>query len=646
MVDPMTRAILPPRGAEWLETDGLGGFATGTVEGERTRRYHALLVSARTPPTGRVAWVKGADATVVAAGHATKLGSQRYAPGILDGGQADIVGFHVDPWPTWTFALPGGMRLTQELFMPRGRPVVVLRWCLTGAEGGLLRWRPTLSGLGYHALLREGPQLPFRSEVRPGVVTWVGQGALVRCLHTGRWRDAPFWYRRFLYEEERARGFDHEEDLASPGELELPLGPEPAWVVLVGPGDDGSNPFDPSTATTPRAVAEVLMESEARRRSGFPDSWSRAADAYLVERGSGCTLVAGYPWFTDWGRDTFIAMRGLCLATGRLDAARDILLAWSREVSGGMLPNRFADAGEREFNAVDASLWFVVAVGEYLRLRARSAGDIPERRDLQEAVDAILKGYLGGTRYGIGVDVDGLVRAGEAGVQLTWMDAKIDDRVITPRTGKPVEIQALWLNALDVASEWNPAWGAWIHRGRASWIERFWDEDRGHLLDVVDADHVPGRVDATCRPNQILAVGGLPVALLDGGRARRVVDTVETRLWTPNGLRTLAPDDPRYRGRYEGGPIARDEVYHQGTAWPWLLGPFVEAWVRVRGGGADVRRAATTRFLDPLLRAGHGYGLGHLPEIADGDPPHQPRGCPFQAWSLGEALRLKLVVLS
>jgi glycogen debranching enzyme len=209
-----------------------------------------------------------------------------------------------------------------------------------------------------------------------------------------------------------------------------------------------------------------------------------------------------------------------------------------------------------------------------------------------------------------------------------------------------VEIQALWLNALDVASEWNPAWGAWIHRGRASWIERFWDEQRGHLLDVVDVDHVPGRVDATCRPNQILAVGGLPVALLDGDRARRVVDTVETRLWTPNGLRTLAPDDPRYRGRYEGGPIARDEAYHQGTAWPWLLGPFVEAWVRVRGGGADVRHAATTRFLDPLLRTGQGYGLGHLPEIADGDPPHQPRGCPFQAWSLGEALRLKLVVLS
>ncbi len=308
-----------------------------------------------------------------------------------------------------------------------------------------------------------------------------------------------------------------------------------------------------------------------------------------------------------------------------------------------MLPNRFPDGGDApEFNAVDASLWFVVAAQELLDTAARGGATVrtAERAALEAAIDAIVAGYAAGTRHRIHLDGDGLLAAGEPGVQLTWMDAKLGDWVVTPRIGKPVEVQALWLNALRIAGHRTPAWNDVYARGRAAFEARFWDEARGHLADVVDVDHVQGTTDPRCRPNQILAVGGLPYPTLDGARARRLVDTVERRLLTPMGLRSLAPDEPGYVPRYDGGPRERDGAYHQGTVWPWLIGPFVEAWVRVRGGGAEARREARTRFLAPLVAHARDVGFGHLPEVADGDPPHRAGGCPAQAWSLGEVLRL------
>jgi predicted glycogen debranching enzyme len=364
----------------------------------------------------------------------------------------------------------------------------------------------------------------------------------------------------------------------------------------------------------------------------------------VVRRGAGRTLVAGYPWFTDWGRDTFIALRGICLASKRLDLAGEILLEWASAVWDGMLPNRFPDRGdEPEFNAVDASLWYAVAVGEYLQLARPPAG---VRTRLEDAVRAILDGHVKGTRYGIRADADGLLAAGEPGVQLTWMDARIGERVVTPRIGKPVEVQGLWINALRLASGADEGWRRLAERAAASFGERFWNERAGCLYDVVDVDHVPGTADASLRPNQILAVGGLPHALLDGARARCVVDKVEAQLWTPLGLRSLAPHEAGYCGRYEGGPHERDGAYHQGTVWPWLAGPFVEAWLRVRGATPAARREARERFLTPLLAHLGEAGLSHVSEIADAEPPHAPRGCPFQAWSVGEALRLSLVVLA
>jgi predicted glycogen debranching enzyme len=282
--------------------------------------------------------------------------------------------------------------------------------------------------------------------------------------------------------------------------------------------------------------------------------------------------------------------------------------------------------------------------------RAAAAPSAAERRQLLEAVEAILAGHAAGTRHGIAVADDGLLAAGERGVQLTWMDAKIGDWVVTPRTGKAVEVQALWLNALAAGVELGTAsarrWQALLARGRAAFVARFWDAGRHHLHDVVDVDHQAGTADATFRPNQILAVGGLPLCLLDGERARAVVDAVEAQLYTPLGLRSLAPGQPGYQPRYAGAMRARDAAYHQGTVWPWLLGPFVEAWVRVRGDDQAVRREARQRFLPPLQAHLNEAGLGHVTEVADAEAPHHPGGCPFQAWSVGELLRLSQVVLA
>jgi predicted glycogen debranching enzyme len=640
--------------AEWLEADGLGGFASGTVSGVRTRRYHALLLAARTPPTGRMVLVNGFDAFLDGAGGSVAISSQEYLPDVLHpDGASRLVGFTAEPWPRWTWALPGGARLEQELFVVHGAALTALAWRLVTADGlaprppSILRVRPFLSGRDYHALHRENDAFRFEPAAQgdPWVLRPYPDVPAVLWRANASFAFDPQWYRSFRYEEERARGLDFVEDLASPGELRFDLATgEAIWLVAAQGSEEALAPARPLSGR----MAE-LRAAERARRASFPSPRARAADAYVVRRGTGRTLVAGYPWFTDWGRDTFIALRGLCLATGRLEIAREILLEWAGAVSAGMLPNRFPDHGEApEFNSVDASLWFAVAVAELLAEAEAASAPLPaaERERLEGAVEAILEGFAKGTRFGIRVDEDGLVAAGEPGVQLTWMDAKVGDHVVTPRTGKPVEVQALWVNALHLAGRRSARWGRLAARAAASFAERFWNEAGGFLHDVVDVDHRPGRVDASFRANQILAAGGLPVALVEGDRARRVVDAVERRLWTPLGLRSLAPGEPGYAGRYAGGVAERDGAYHQGTVWPWLLGPFVEAWVRVRGATPQAKREARERFLTPLLAHLDAAGLGHVSEIADGDPPHAPRGCPFQAWSLGELLRLGERVLA
>jgi predicted glycogen debranching enzyme len=635
--------------AEWLETDGRGGFASGTVVGVRTRRYHALLLVATTPPTGRMVLVNGFEAWVTTPRGTFALTSQRYAPGVVHpDGAHRIERFEPDPWPQWTYRLEDGTVVQQEVLVPPSASAVVVAWRLAEpAVGVTLAARPLLSGRDYHALHRENPAFRFDAAVSHERVEWrpyPGVPGIV-ARSNARYAHRPEWYRNFEYEAERARGLDCMEDLAAPGIFTWDLSSgEAVWVLAAAGAPDDS----PRTGESVTSTVRRWRAAEASRR-GTSSGLARSAGAYPVRRGEGRTIIAGYPWFTDWGRDTFIAMRGLCLATGRLDAARDILVQWAGAESEGMLPNRFPDAGERpEFNAVDASLWFIVAVHDFLEASAARAWPVTsaDRDALRTAVDAILDGYMQGTRYDIRCGADGLLAAGEPGVPLTWMDARVGGQAVTPRVGKPVEVQALWLNALRIGNAFSPRRLAVFRGGSRAFRARFWHEAGGHLHDVVDVDHRPGAVDASFRPNQVLAVGGLPLPLLTGTRARRVLDAVEARLLTPMGLRSLAPEDSAYVPHYQGDARERDAAYHQGTVWPWLIGPFAEAWVRARGGTAAAKREARARFLAPLLQHLDEAGVGHISEIADGDPPHTPRGCPFQAWSLGEALRLDLAVLA
>ncbi|HVN29023.1 MAG TPA: amylo-alpha-1,6-glucosidase [Candidatus Binataceae bacterium] len=614
---------------EWLEADGLGGFVSGTASGIRTRRYHAILLAATAPPSGRMVLVNGFEAWIESDGQNVALTSQRYGNDVVAGDGANrIREFTIDPWPRWIYALPDGREIEHGVIVQPGRVATILCWRLLKGSEGTLAMRPLMSGRDYHSMHHENGGFNFTPDVHEGRIVFRPYHGVrgVAFQTTARYEHQPDWYRNFFYTEEQARGLDCFEDLASPGVFRWDLSKGEATLTI-------------ALEDEPSANVARIEKDETARRAKFSSRLARAADAYIVKRRDGKTIIAGYPWFTDWGRDTFISMRGLCIASGRLDDARSILLEWSGAVSEGMLPNRFPDYGEApEYNAVDASLWYIVAVYEFLRAQPKVSD--AERKQLLASINAILGGYSKGTRYNIRCDNDGLIAAGQPGVQLTWMDAKIGDWVVTPRIGKPVEIQALWLNALKIASALDDKWKSLFERGKASFVARFWNEARGFLNDVVDSDHAAGKIDASLRPNQIFAVGGLPFPILEGEQARRIVEVVEKSLVTPIGLRSLAPDEPGYKPHYGGDSWERDFAYHQGTVWPWLMGAFIEAWVRMRGETAAAKAEARKKFLAPMLAQLDGAGLGHLPEIADAEPPHTPRGCPFQAWSVAEALRV------
>ena len=636
--------------AEWLESDGLGGFASGTVCGRRTRRYHAILLTATEPPSGRMVLVNGFDASLETTSGRHWLSSQFYAPDVVAPDGANFLEmFACDPWPRWRYQFPDGTRLEQQLFVPRGSSVVALRWHLLAAPEGevTLHVRPFLSGRGYHMLHHENPDFRTAADQEGDEVRWQPYDGVpgITAKSNGCYEHQPTWYRSFLYEQERARGLDDTEDLLAPGVFSWSL--EKCEAILFFAAE-GYEQHVRSWGADASAAFAAIRDREQQRRGAFRSKLHRAADSYIVSGRGGKTILAGFPWFTDWGRDTFIALRGLCLATGRLPDARDILVAWAGTVDRGMLPNLFPDEGSQpEFNSVDASLWYIIACHDYLQAMQRAGQRVAasDRKALEGAIEAILQGYSQGTRYQIHRSDDGLLAAGEPGVQLTWMDAKVGDWVVTPRIGKPVEVQALWLNALAIGSQQNKDWKSHFEMGRTAFESRFWNPATGSLFDVVDPDHKPGTVDDAFRPNQIFAVGGLPRPLMKGQKARQIVDAVEARLWTRLGLRSLAPGSADYAPHYQGGVLQRDGSYHQGTVWPWLAGPFIEAWARVRGNTGEVRRVARERFLPGLEAHLDVAGIGHVSEIADADSPHTPRGCPFQAWSLGEMLRISHGVL-
>jgi predicted glycogen debranching enzyme len=637
---PFAAAI--PADAEWLEADGLGGFASGPVSGPRTRRYHALLLTATTPPTGRIVQVNGIEAHVESEAGLVPLTTNHYLPDVLHPeGWRQLAGFDREPWPTWLFRIAADTTIRQETLVARNTCETVLRWLSTGSQPCRLRVRLLMSGRDYHSLHRENTTFNFAPRIQSGNVCWHPYPSLpaVSAFTNATYAHEPLWFRNITYSAERDRGLDHVEDLASPGTFtwSLAAGEEAVLILRSGSG------------LNVRAAqhASQLIELERARRTNTASPLDIAADSYLVDRGAGHTLLAGFPWFTDWGRDTFIAMRGLVIARGRLREGAAILTAWANALSEGMLPNRFLDAGgAAEYNSVDSSLWFIIAGHEFLTAAERANYPLTARIEsrLLQAFDDILTAYEGGTRYGIAADVDGLLRAGAPGLQLTWMDAKVGDTVITPRIGKPVEIQALWINALRIGGMRSTRWAELERYARSSFAARFPNPANGGLFDVVDVDHISEAVDARVRPNQILAVGGLPFAVVEGPLAQAVVRLVESELLTPLGLRSLHRADPDYHPKYSGTPWDRDSAYHQGTVWPWLLGPFVEAWLRVNKDRPDAAGEAHRRFVAPLLEHLESAGLGHVSEITDAEAPHTPRGCPFQAWSLGELIRLQAVL--
>ena len=623
---------------EWLLADGAGGYACSTITGQNTRRYHGLLIAAT--ERGRLLLLSKFEDSVGVRGKWYPLSTNQYPGVIHPAGWQYLVEFRLDPVPVFRFVVEGCV--VEKTVMPvRGRPagLVCYRY-LEGREPLRVRALPLVNFRDHHSDTRRGA---VRFDFQPtadGRGVEVIYSALGRSLFilasAGGFSAQPRWYENMEYAREMERGLAHREDHFCPGRLEAELSPGNEWTLSFALGEMPA--FEPRSILASESARIRGTENASGIKDGFVHRLSRAADDFIIRLppAAGHSIVAGYPWFWEWGRDAMIALPGLLLVTRRFAEARSVLSRFASAMRAGLLPNRFMEGGVgTDYNTVDASLWFVYAAWKYFAY----TGDAEFMEQLRPRLEEVIRCYRAGTDYGIGVGADGLVRAGSPGLQLTWMDAKVGEWVVTPRHGAPVEVNALWYNALrslsDLCGElgWKASdYGALAEKVEESFLPNFWNEERGCLYDV--AGPVP---DTSIRPNQILAAS-LPFPVLRIDKAQSVVSVVWQVLWTPYGLRTLAPGAPGYRGRYEGDMGARDAAYHQGTVWPWLMGPFASAWVRVHGGTKAARREAG-RFFRAIENHLDEAGLGTVSEIFDGDPPHLPRGCIAQAWSVGELLR-------
>lgn len=626
---------------EWLETNGLGGFSSSTVIGAHTRRYHGLFSSARKAPVDRQILLSRFDETIFLGDEAFDLATIKYEGAIYPRGYIFQSSFKLGYFPVFEYEIKG-IRLRKTIFMPNGLDAVILKYeVLEANEEFCMGMRPLLAPRSIHDVTYANPDIHHNVEWNGH--TWAvnpygDNNHLHISLPDAHFEHAPSWYFRFAYAKEEERGMESIEDLFTYGQFFKKLnGAQSFYVVISGQGEIKEDP-------------EVLFQQELERRKGLiakapgTSGWSRrlalAADQFIASRGNGhSTIIAGYPWFTDWGRDTMIALPGLCLSTGRAEIARDILEEFSSHISEGMIPNRFPDDGTApEYNTIDASLWFFVAAYQYVK----ASGDKAFGKEvLLPSLQKIISAHVSGTRYGIRMTEDHLLTGGEAGVQLTWMDAKVDDWVVTPREGKCVEINALWYNAwkiygefLKIAGEQEEARSvnAKARAIKKSFSDQFWNAELECLYDYIDEQGAHDEI----RPNQIFAVS-LPFPLLSPKKAEQTLAKVEQDLYTPNGLRSLSPKDPNYRGIYKGDRYERDGAYHQGTVWSWLLGPYMEALIKVRG---EQGRKQAKDALHGLMSHLYQSGMGSVSEIFDGNFPHAARGCFAQAWSISEPLRI------
>lgn len=627
---------------EWLETNGIGGFASSTIIGANTRRHHALLVAALRPPVERYVMVSKFEERVVVNRTESFLCSNLYPGTVYPHGFNIQREFRLRPWPTFRYAT-ADFDLERTVTMVHGENTTIVGYHNRRSNGPLtLCVRPLLACRDYNAIIRRNDRVRWDVEHSKVTVSVQPVAELPR-IYFHVWGTAmecepkPDWYYRFVYPVEEERGLDYEEDLFTLFELRGRLLPGQSAHLIIT--TDRKTPPQP----------EALLSAERERRQRLlvdPDPVRQAlvfaADQFISRRGRDYqTVLAGYPWFTDWGRDTMIALPGLTLNTRRLPLARQILATFAHYCDRGQIPNVFPDTGETpEYNTVDASLWFVVAVWRYWRAM-QNAEDV---RPLLPALRDVMRHYREGTRYEIRADTDGLITAGTAGSQLTWMDVKVDGYVPTPRHGKPVEINALWLNAHLMMAELEEKVDGNIHaavqlRKAADQIagafqRAFWNDAGGYLFDVVREDFR----DPAIRPNQLFAVS-LPFSPLTEPQQQAVLEVVTKHLLTPYGLRTLSPQHEKYVGRYTGNRWQRDCAYHQGTVWPWLMGAFGDAYLRVNGSG-KTQKAKLRELLQPLVDHLREAGLGTISEIFDGDPPHRPVGCIAQAWSVAEVLRI------
>lgn len=626
-------------GDEWLETNGLGGWAGSSVIGCHTRRYHGLLTAATKPPTERTVLLSKLDETIITGNGKFELGVNDYGNTIHPKGNQYLASFSKELFPQWTYEVDG-IRLKKTIAMIHEENTVVIIYDVEKAKKPFcMELLPLMAGRFYHSLQHAGEQMHWDVDFANGQFHNRPDGQLDVYIYVpgSAYQHKPGWFNNFNYAVEKYRGQDFTEDLFNHGVFSVDLKKGDSLGIIL------------STADTTGRNAHQLLAGESLRRqlllNDQPDDQTiqqlvLAADQFIVKRGDDLkTIIAGYHWFTDWGRDTMISLPGLCLSTGRFDDAKKIIAAFAKVVDLGMLPNRFQDNGEApEYNNVDGTLWYFIAVYKYLQATN-------DKKFVLEEILPVLKNIIDwhykGTRYNIHVDDDGLLYSGEEGVQLTWMDARIGDWVVTPRRGKPVEIQALWYNALmiyenlltlnheEISAAGILEKAALVKR---SFTEQFWYAAGNYLYDVIDGENK----DASLRPNQLFAASP-PFALIEGRKAKAVLKIVTEKLYTPVGLRSLPADDERYVPVYGGDAWHRDASYHQGTVWSWLLGAYIDCVMKL---GSKDPKGKSKKLLKAFAYHLNEACIGTVSEIFDAEAPHHPRGCVAQAWGVGELLRV------
>jgi predicted glycogen debranching enzyme len=624
---------------EWLEANGLGGWASSSIIGAHTRRYHGLLVAAIVPPAERIVLLSKLDETIVTGDKRIELGANLYMTDVIaPDGHHFLNSFIKDFFPQWEYEAEG-IKLKKTIAMVHGENTVLIIYdVIKATQPFTLELLPLMAARGYHSLNHEGPQMHWDADFNNGVFHNQPDGKNNVFINVPRstYQHTPRWFNNFQYSIEQYRGLDYTEDLFNHGTFSVELKQGDSLGIIVSTEDAAE-----------RNAHELLSKETLRRKlliSDQPEDETvqqlvLAADQFIVKRGEDLkTVIAGYHWFTDWGRDTMISLPGLCLSTGRYEDAKKILSAFAKTVSQGMLPNRFPDNSEEpEYNNADGTLWYFIAVNKYLE----ATGDKDfVLNEILPVLKDIIDWHYKGTRYNLHATDDGLLFAGEEGQQLTWMDARIGNRVVTPRMGKPVEIQALWYNALRIFAELLQLNGqendAFImnesaDKAKQGFEQQFWYAEGNYLYDNIDRE---GKPSTEFRPNQLFAIS-LPYALIEGDKAKTILKMVEEQLYTPVGLKSLPKSDTNYVPQYGGDQYHRDSSYHEGTVWSWLLGPYVDALIKVQGS-RDKAQEVINNFKYHLNEG----CIGSVSEIFDADAPHHPRGCIAQAWGVAEVLRI------